>query len=203
MGRFIGAMIAGVFLLGCGSGNEPAPRPGAAVSTESSLAQPVVEEDTAAPLTPAAQDLAKARMQTIMETEAQWAKVSEFARDKIAPCAAAIPNGALGAPDSTHREGEKYYTYVSSGLEQYQAGTSLENGSAVIKRTFTPSDNNTTGYFLMMKERGANPSGGDWLYATTSAEGKLIRAGVLSDCESCHKKRSAFDYLFRSGQGLF
>ncbi|MBL4635057.1 MAG: hypothetical protein JKY56_14380 [Kofleriaceae bacterium] len=201
MGRLVGVLILGVFLSGCGNGNEPAPRPGAASADSPPVL--IVDEDRAAPQTESVQDLAASRTQSTMGRESEWAKVSEFARDKIAPCAAAVPSGPRGAPESTHREGEKYYTYVSSGLEEYQGGVALKPGAAVIKRTFTVSDNKTTGYFLMMKEQGANPSGGDWLYATTSAEGKLIRAGVLEDCESCHKKRSAFDYLFRAGQGMF
>lgn len=187
----------GLFLLGCGG--EATTKTGHEQVSVAPEQERPVDEEVAKPEVPTLA-LATARAQTLIDKEASWTKAWEMARLKIAPCAPARQVEIALAPDSTHKEGEKYFTYLASGIAEYRSGRPMPFGTAVIKRTFLPSRGETTGYFLMMKEEGANPTGGDWLYATLNADKGVIRAGVLRDCASCHNKKSAEDFLFHAGR---
>jgi hypothetical protein len=125
----------------------------------------------------------------LVAASAGWPRVTTEARDKITLCAPASPIDAR--PDSEHRVGEKFHTYVNEGQSEYVAGRPMPDGSVIVKRTFLPATGETTAYFLMMKNEN------DWRYATAGADGARMREGELPDCVSCHQKQVAADYLFR------
>ncbi len=200
MNAFTSALFCsgiGVFLVACShSSQEPAERP-------AFLGTAAVKEGPEKPAAPAKEvapvdysGVALQRASTLLKEEASWQLAWEIPRDKIAPCAAMAPSFEE-PPESTHKKGEKFFTYLPKGVEAYRAGLVMPVGSAVVKRTFLPGTNQTTGYFFMLKEAGSNPDGGDWLYATMTAAGEPIRGGRLSSCMKCHKKMSSNDYLFR------
>jgi Cytochrome P460 len=138
--------------------------------------------------------------QTLAAAQPSWTQITVNPLPKIELCAAASGRHAL--LPSTHREKEFFHTYMPSespvAIEKYRAGELLPNQASLIKRSFT-EDGKTTAFFVMQKQAGANPAGGDWLYATVGVDGKTIRSGVLADCGGCHNKQAANDYLFRTG----
>jgi hypothetical protein len=62
--------------------------------------------------------------------------------------------------------------------------------------TSAEDEGTLTAFFVMEKAAGRNPSGGDWLYATTKPDGTVLRAGPLPDCMACHEKRREQGYLY-------
>lgn len=54
-------------------------------------------------------------------------------------------------------------------------------------------------YTIMRKrERGYNPTVGDWEFAVVGANGTDLKArGKLEPCQSCHKDQSKSDFIFR------
>ena len=55
-------------------------------------------------------------------------------------------------------------------------------------------------YTIMRKrERGYNPTVGDWEFAVVGANGTELQAiGKLGNCQSCHTDKSKSDFIFRS-----
>jgi hypothetical protein len=145
--------------------------------------------------TPQAQAFASIAEQ-LVKRHPSWTQVTALALPKNELCAAPFP--VLANHPSTHRDKEFFHSYVDVGLIQYKSGKALPDNSAIIKRSFNDAAV-TTAYFVMQKQLGSNPTGGDWLYATVGVDGKTIRAGALADCAGCHDKQAAQDYLFRAG----
>jgi len=97
--------------------------------------------------------------------------------------------------------GEMFHLFMPSNTDAFAQGKPMPDGAVIVKRSFKGAvesiDNGTTAYFIMYKRAGQNPTGGDWLYATTEPDGDVIRSGALADCAGCHNNQAASDYLFR------
>jgi hypothetical protein len=125
-----------------------------------------------------------------------WPRITRSAMQKNIACAAAVQLEPIGShPDHV---GEQFHLYMRDGNAAYTSGGTMPDGAMIVKRSFKGDEaKGTTAYFLMYKRAGQNPGGGDWLYATTQANGEVIRAGVLADCAGCHDKQRDQDFLFR------
>ena len=74
-------------------------------------------------------------------------------------------------------------------------------GSIIVKEKFsTDFEGRKPLLYTIMKKReaGYNPKLGDWEFSVVGADGKQLQAiGKLENCESCHKRKSATDFVFR------
>ena len=55
-------------------------------------------------------------------------------------------------------------------------------------------------YTVMTKrEKGYNPTVGDWEFSVVSGDGKTLQAeGRLDNCQACHLTKPESDFIFRS-----
>ena len=125
-----------------------------------------------------------------------WPQITRSAMQKNERCAPSASAAATGShPD---RVGEQFHLYMRDGNTAYTSGSAMPDGTIIVKRSFKGDEaKGTTAYFLMYKRAGQNTAGGDWLYATTHANGEVIRAGALADCAGCHDNQRDQDFLFR------
>ena len=171
-----------VLVTGCG-GTEPA-----TVAPSPTPAGPT------APAAPAG--LTNAALSAATLASKDWPRITRSAMQKNELCAPHAPRDATGThPDHV---GEQFHLYMRDGNTAYTSGSAMPDGTMIVKRSFKGDEaKGTTAYFLMYKRAGQNTAGGDWLYATTHANGEVIRAGALADCAGCHDKQRDQDFLFR------
>ncbi|MEO7093559.1 MAG: cytochrome P460 family protein [Polyangiales bacterium] len=204
-------LLAGALMLlvGCGRSSPPEPTK---IGKANDLASGAGEkgEDKAGDKDKADPDAwarvrAKELVASLAAGDPLWTKVTPEPQEKIiSPCAAPdfvkIKEGGAGA--STHRKGEMFLTFVRNGAaDPYRTHAAMPDGAALIKRTFLPrkkgaDDGEITAYFLMVKAAGKNPTGGDWIYATTDGQGAPLEAGPLKACAECHQTQAANDWIF-------
>lgn len=74
-------------------------------------------------------------------------------------------------------------------------------GSIIVKEKIsTKLEGSRPLLYTLMKKRepGYNPKVGDWEFSVVGPDGKQLQAsGKLENCESCHKHKSASDFVFR------
>ncbi len=175
-----------VLVTGCG-GTEPA--------TVAPSPTPAGPTAPAAPVVPAG--LTNAALSAAALASKDWPRITRSAMQKNELCAPHAPRDATGThPDHV---GEQFHLYMRDGNTAYTSGSAMPDGAMIVKRSFKGDEaKGTTAYFLMYKRAGQNTAGGDWLYATTHANGEVIRAGALADCAGCHDKQRDQDFLFRT-----
>ena len=178
----------------CGSAT-PAPVMSKTSTEDKAAAQGTIADIPAASLDARA-PLTNAELSAAALASKDWPQITRSALNKNELCAPAAPAPATGShPDHI---GEQFHLYMREGNAAYAEGRAMPEGAMIVKRSFSAADATaTTAYFLMYKRAGQNPSGGDWLYATTQASGEVIRAGALADCAGCHDKQREQDFLFR------
>ena len=75
-------------------------------------------------------------------------------------------------------------------------------GSVIVKQKIgNPSEGSKPVLYTIMRkrERGFNPTLGDWEFAVVGANGTDLQAiGKLENCQSCHKEKGDSDFIFRS-----
>ncbi|HPH67397.1 MAG TPA: cytochrome P460 family protein [Kofleriaceae bacterium] len=143
--------------------------------------------------------LSNAELRGLVLASRSWPRLTSNALAKNELCAPAAPMMVTGS----HPEhvGEMFHLFMPSNTDAFIQGKPMPDGAVIVKRSFKGAvesiDNGTTAYFIMYKRTGQNPTGGDWLYATTEPDGDVIRSGALADCAGCHNHQAASDYLFR------
>lgn len=151
------------------------------------------------PTATAPSPLSNDEIKTLALASRDWTRITPSALAKNELCAPAGPMAVKGShPDHV---GEMFHLYMPANVDAFTQGKPMAEGAVVVKRSFKGAiesiDTGTTAYFIMYKRAGQNPTGGDWLYATTKPDGDVIRSGALADCAGCHDKQAAADYLFR------
>ena len=142
--------------------------------------------------------LADTELRAAVLASKDWPRITRSALPKNELCAPAAPTMAIATGSHPDHIGEQFHLYLRVGNTAYTEGHVMPAGTMIVKRSFQNDEaNGTTAYFVMYKRTGQNPAGGDWLYATTHANGEVIRAGVLADCAGCHDNQRDQDFLFR------
>lgn len=184
MGWFVVAASA------CGSAT-----PTTVVASPTTVANTPNQADKASP-TPIG--LANTELRAAALASNAWPRITRSALHKNELCAPHAPAMAIATGSHPDHIGEQFHLYMREGNIAYTEGNVMPDGAMIVKRSFQGDEGTgTTAYFLMYKRAGQNPGGGDWLYATTQANGEVIRAGALADCAGCHDKQRDQDFLFR------
>ena len=199
MRRRLPFAIALILVPACGRSSSPEPTKIGKVADPASTATATAKDPDAW-----ARVRAQELVASLAKTDPLWTKVTPDPQEKIvSPCAA--PDFAKkigGAEPATHRKGEMFLTFVRDGAaDPYRTHEPMPDGAALVKRTFMPrekgaDDGEITAYFLMFKAKGKNPSGGDWIYATTDRDGTPLEVGTMKACAECHQTQAAHDWVF-------
>jgi hypothetical protein len=132
-----------------------------------------------------------------------WKVVNEkryFVPDRVAVLCAA-PVAATRNP-SPHRD--KYISVYVNPIGQKEIlarhVTTYPVGTVVVKDKFIGRTGGTTELSTVMikRERGYNPTGGDWEYAVLNGKSTLVERGRIARCQSCHAARRNQDFVFRT-----
>lgn len=125
----------------------------------------------------------------------RYGRVDETQR--VAPGACWVPppapiRASASRDEATH--GKKLYYLYAKHRPQYLRAKSMDQPEEqiVIKESWIPGEPRRKGpLFMMMKY------GGDWIYATASADGKKLTAsGKLPSCMKCHESEPTRDRMF-------
>jgi cytochrome c553 len=126
---------------------------------------------------------------------ASYGRVDDALRAALTDCkvpAPAPPRQSASRDEATHGRKE-YYLFAKDRVAYLQAkDTDQPEGQVVVKESWIPGTPRVRGpLFLMVK------SGGDWIYATATPDGKEITAsGKLASCTSCHESERTRDRMF-------
>jgi hypothetical protein len=73
-------------------------------------------------------------------------------------------------------------------------------GTVIVKEKFSDKQGGTPELSTVMvkRERGFNPSSGDWEYAVLDGKSTLVERGRIATCQSCHASRKNQDFVFRT-----
>jgi len=94
--------------------------------------------------------------------------------------------------------------YVNQSAEQailHQKHPAFPEGSLIVKERLARATSNAPEMITVMhkREKGYNPSCGDWEFLTLDGSGKQITAqGQLQNCETCHSEWKQTDYVSRA-----
>jgi hypothetical protein len=117
-------------------------------------------------------------------------------------CAPATPE--MSAKEKTNPHNDKFITvFVNvTGRKALmeQKLPRFPEGSVIIKEKLTAEDSTKPELMTIMRkrEKGYNPTHGDWEYLVTDGAGKQIQAaGKLDNCQKCHIQWKAGDYVSR------
>lgn len=134
-----------------------------------------------------------ARIQEIAKTYASLGKVDDEVRVSPMLCRAPV-KGELRASES--HEGKKVYYLYAKDRDAYLANEAAK-GQFVVKESFEASPQcrtgrlvagKKTGLFIMLRVGDDDPAAdAGWVYATTTAEGEITKAGNIASCVRCHK----------------
>jgi hypothetical protein len=93
--------------------------------------------------------------------------------------------------------------YLETTPEESESDGMIPRGSFVVRELVDPSGEVTKLTALYRGPRGYNPESGDFWFAVTDPQGRVLRddggspmSGPLASCSSCHAGRASADYLF-------
>jgi hypothetical protein len=120
---------------------------------------------------------------------------------KMSPMVAMACAPAVSSIVSNH--GDKYFdVYISdSGASTIKSGNgTYPEGTTILKRKYSDAAGTVVELYTGMVKRakGYNPTGGDWEYFTSTADGKITEHGALASCMGCHQAYQNFDYVTRT-----
>lgn len=118
-------------------------------------------------------------------------------------CAAPLPPPPTDDSRSPHVR--KLITVYVNDLGRHAMMNELKPtfpvGSVIVKEKLSPDKKDAPELLTVMlkRERGFNPSGGDWEYMAVNGEATKIEArGLLESCQACHASMKATDFIYRS-----
>jgi hypothetical protein len=133
-----------------------------------------------------------------------WSKVNtepQLMPDRTAAlCAAAsLPV----APNNPHLN--KYVTVHVNDIGRKamleQLNPNFPEGSVIVKEKLPDKSSQAPELLTVMikREKGFNPTSGDWEYMVVDGTGtKVLAKGKLENCQACHAARPETDYVFRT-----
>jgi hypothetical protein len=71
----------------------------------------------------------------------------------------------------------------------------MADGSMIAKESYD-ADKKFLNLLVMYKIKGYNPTAGDWFFAKYAPDGKVLAAGRVEGCITCHAKKKDNDFLF-------
>jgi len=109
-------------------------------------------------------------------------------------------------PKTSANPHRRYYftVYVNKAGKRAMLGgkaPTFPKGSVIVKEKLPDEASKSPELLTAMvkRERGYDPNGGDWEYAVLDGAGdKVIEAGKLTRCASCHSQKKESDYVFRT-----
>jgi hypothetical protein len=116
-----------------------------------------------------------------------------------------IPSAAEQKMDDESPHRDKFITvYVNepgrrSMMEQEKPR--YPQGSIIVKEKLTTKESTSPELLTVMikRERGYNPGNGDWEYMALDGAGDKVRGrGKLEQCQACHKRYQAVDFVSRN-----
>jgi hypothetical protein len=132
-----------------------------------------------------------ARIEEIARTYAKLGRVDDQAR--FAPYLCSMPQRSEPRVSRDHGPKKIYYLYASSKKDGAYFEGRYDEVDYVVKESFACADEATkkagakTGLFVVLRAPRGVESDEGWLYATTTADGKVTSAGQIASCIRCHK----------------
>ena len=136
---------------------------------------------------PSNQDL----LSSVATSYADYGRVDDGLRAALLDCKASAPQLRMSASrDETTHGRKQYYLYARDRLAYLHAkDLDQPEGQVLVKESWVQR---TKGPLFMMLNKD-----GDWIYATTTPDGKGITAsGKLASCIECHESERTRDRMF-------
>ncbi len=138
-----------------------------------------------------------------------WSKVNpepQLMPDPVAQLCAAVVS-----PTGVNVDGEKNphrHKYLTVYVNEVGRTAMLEKklptfspGSVIVKEKLPEKSSQAPELLTVMikREKGFNPTSGDWEYLVLDGAGTRVQArGKLESCQACHSARPKTDYVFRT-----
>lgn len=96
----------------------------------------------------------------------------------------------------TEPHGVLLTTFVSdNALHAIKGRAGMPYDAIIVKENYT-AEKRFDALTVMYKLRGYNPAGGDWFWAKYAPDGKVLAAGKVEACISCHARKKNNDFIF-------
>jgi hypothetical protein len=85
-------------------------------------------------------------------------------------------------------------------LKAAREGKPMPYGAILVKENYGKDKTTLMAVTPMYKIKGFDPEAGDWFWAKYDANGKVLKAGQVTGCISCHQARKEADWIFTEVQ---
>ena len=133
-----------------------------------------------------------------------WSRVNtepQLMPDRTAALCAAPSLPAASKNPHTNKYVTVYVNDIGRKAMTEELNPYFPEGSVIVKEKLPDKSSQTPELLTVMikREKGFNPTSGDWEYMVVDGTGTTVQArGKLENCQSCHTGRSGTDYVFRT-----